>query len=176
MDLSEDIVQSLKYEFREVTDIISRYNLDVADYLYEDNDIDATVLDLSDAMEDAIKEDYELRDSIRDSITEVMYGDADTVISNMKYIRYCDYDDEYLGEAFRNEEWGVLESIVREGVFSEDWYTGTEEFIHDNLKEDITDYVQSFLGSEDVEIESQEEDYDEGFGDIEESLRKRGWR
>ena len=176
MDMTDEIVQCLKYEFRGVEEIISRYNLDLDDYIDDNNnDIDTIELDFIDAMEDSIKEDYDLQDSIRNSVTEVIYGDADNVISNMEYIRDCDYDNEYLGEAFRNEEWGVLESIVREGMFSEEWYDGVQNYV-DDMKDDIAEYVQSSIGSENAEIESQEEDYDEGFNDIEESLKKKGWR
>ena len=109
MDMTDEIVQCLKYEFRGVEEIISRYNLDLDDYIDDNNnDIDTIESDFIDAMEDSIKEDYDLQDSIRNSVTEVIYSDVDNVISNMEYIRDCDYDNEYLGEAFRNEEWGVL--------------------------------------------------------------------
>ena len=176
MDMTDEIVQCLRYEFRGVEEIIHRYDLDLDDYTDgNDGDTDAIELDFIDAMEDSIKEDYDLQDSIRNSVTEVIYGDADNVISNMEYIRDCDYDNEYLGEAFRNEEWSVLESIVKEGMFFEEWDDGVQNYV-DDMKDDIAEYVQSSIENVDTEIESEEEDYDEGFNDIEESLKKKGWR
>jgi hypothetical protein len=75
---------------------------------------------------------------------------------------FCTDKSEVM-ERFLKEDWHWFDSSIRCYLLRE---------CIDSVLEDIEDDFNEAHGSQDVDIESQEEDYDEGFDDIEESLRR----
>lgn len=77
------------------------------------------------------------------------------------------------------DELGTDKSEVMEHFFKEDWHWFDSSVrcyllseCIDSVLEDIEYDFNEAHGNQDVDIESEEEDYDEGFDDIEESLRR----
>ena len=94
------------------------------------------------------------------------------------------FDEDDGDEGFENfykvrDEFGTDKREVMEHFLKEDWHWFDSSIrcyllseCIDSVLEDIEYDFNEAHGNQDVDIESEEEDYDEGFDDIEESLRR----
>ena len=127
-----------------------------------------------------LPEDYEdLVEICRDDYNITGAGNGSYTGNRQQAYNYifCSNDDSFcllcqLASGHAEDE------ILRAGA--EGNFEGLDCFIREELCYPIIQWIYDNIDLdseiEDAEIESEDEDYDEGFNDIEESLKKKGWR
>ena len=81
--------------------------------------------------------------------------------------RLDEVGDDTIAHYVIHGSWNALASVIYDSYFWEVKDEAVDEYLQEH----------GYYGdNNNVEIESEVEDYDEGFNDIEESLKKKGWR
>ena len=88
--------------------------------------------------------------------------------------RLDEMDDKTIALNLIHGNWNVLANIIYDSYFWEVKDDAVDEYLQEHGYYGDNNNVEIESEIEDVEIE--DEDYDEGFNDIEESLKKKGWR